>query len=344
MLSCYAFFPILSLEPLKDGWTDFLQEPLIPGISLKKPLSKGIARPPKPISSLKKSAISSRKWEDGSSSRNIDSSSNSEGIAAVVNKLDSLGRDMKKLKENVHAIQVGCASVNVIPKSKFEHLKLARFKKTDMLVEMAYTTKRTPIGIIENILVKIDKLLFLSDFVVINMLNTRNKTMILGRPFLVTIHAEIDVFIKEISLGIGDDRVTFDMDKKIHNFMTPIGKIYMINSIHNDESPSRGNALSDKSSRMNEEGFLKLWYCYLDGDRESIKGNGLSFPEFLLVKYGEAHKKELFWDNRFSQQGIGIQGLLDSLSCVIPGDTRLLNRSFVRIHLLQLSFKVESNA
>nr|GEX27810.1 hypothetical protein [Tanacetum cinerariifolium] len=34
--------------------------------------------------------------------------SSSEGIASIVNKLDSLGRDMKKLKENVHAIQVGC--------------------------------------------------------------------------------------------------------------------------------------------------------------------------------------------------------------------------------------------
>ncbi|GJW00684.1 hypothetical protein Tco_1555935 [Tanacetum coccineum] len=42
-------------------------------------------------------------WE-----RNIESSSNSEGIAAIVNKLENLGQDMKKLKENVHAIQVGC--------------------------------------------------------------------------------------------------------------------------------------------------------------------------------------------------------------------------------------------
>ncbi|GJY66057.1 hypothetical protein Tco_0468295 [Tanacetum coccineum] len=50
----------------------------------------------------------SQKWHDGLSSRNIDSSSNSEGVAAIVNKLDSLGHDMKKLKENVHAIQVGC--------------------------------------------------------------------------------------------------------------------------------------------------------------------------------------------------------------------------------------------
>ncbi|GKE21920.1 hypothetical protein Tco_1433432 [Tanacetum coccineum] len=50
----------------------------------------------------------SQRWHDGSSSKNIDSSNNDEGIAAIVNKLDSLGRDMKKLKENVHAIQVGC--------------------------------------------------------------------------------------------------------------------------------------------------------------------------------------------------------------------------------------------
>nr|GEZ02843.1 reverse transcriptase domain-containing protein [Tanacetum cinerariifolium] len=51
---------------------------------------------------------SHQKWHDGSSSNNIDSSSNSEGITAIVSKLDNLGRDIKKLKENVHAIQVGC--------------------------------------------------------------------------------------------------------------------------------------------------------------------------------------------------------------------------------------------
>ncbi|GKB98545.1 hypothetical protein Tco_0984682 [Tanacetum coccineum] len=51
---------------------------------------------------------SHQKWHDGTSSRNIEGSSNSEGIAAIINKLETLGRDMKKLKENVHAIQVGC--------------------------------------------------------------------------------------------------------------------------------------------------------------------------------------------------------------------------------------------
>ncbi|GJU66564.1 reverse transcriptase domain-containing protein [Tanacetum coccineum] len=109
---------------------------------------------------------------------------------------------------NFYAMADLGASINVIPKSMFEHLKLARLKKIDMLVEITDITKRAPIGIVENILIKIDKFLFPLDFVVIDMLKTQNETIILERPFLATIHAEIDVFNKEISLGIGDDMVT----------------------------------------------------------------------------------------------------------------------------------------
>nr|GEZ53669.1 hypothetical protein [Tanacetum cinerariifolium] len=124
--------------------------------------------------------------------------------------------------------------------------------KTDMLVEMADMTKRSPIKIVENVLVKIDKFLFPSDFMVMDMLNTRNETMILGRPFLATIHAEINVLNKEIYLGIGGDKVAFNMDRKTHNFAIPVGKIYMINSSHSEESPSFSSSPSDESSRCNE--------------------------------------------------------------------------------------------
>ncbi|GJR30775.1 hypothetical protein Tco_1107007 [Tanacetum coccineum] len=64
--------------------------------------------PAQALTAIQTMADHSEKWHDGSSSRDIDNSSNYEGIAAIVNKLDSLGPDMKKLKENVHAIQVGC--------------------------------------------------------------------------------------------------------------------------------------------------------------------------------------------------------------------------------------------
>ncbi|GKD54303.1 reverse transcriptase domain-containing protein [Tanacetum coccineum] len=153
---------------------------------------------------------------------------------------------------NFYAIADLGASVNVIPKSMFEHLKLDRLKKTDMLVKMADKTKRSPIRIVKNVLVKIDKFLFPSDFVVMDMLNTRNETVILGRPFLATIHAEIDVFNKEISLGIGGDRITYNMNKKINNFTTPVREIYMINSNNEDTFHTQ----SDASSRIEKTNGL----------------------------------------------------------------------------------------
>nr|GEU75966.1 hypothetical protein [Tanacetum cinerariifolium] len=95
------------------------------------------------------------------------------------------------------------AGVNVMPKSLFEHLKLADLKETIMVVEMEDIIKKAPLGIVENILVKIDKFLFHSDSIVIDMLEGHNEPMLLGRPLLATIHAQIDVFRREISLGIG---------------------------------------------------------------------------------------------------------------------------------------------
>ncbi|GJW98977.1 hypothetical protein Tco_0180785 [Tanacetum coccineum] len=64
--------------------------------------------PAQALTIIQTMADHSQKWHDGTTSRNSRSSSSNDGLAALVNKLDNLGRDIKKLKENVHAIQVGC--------------------------------------------------------------------------------------------------------------------------------------------------------------------------------------------------------------------------------------------
>ncbi|GJY95332.1 putative reverse transcriptase domain-containing protein [Tanacetum coccineum] len=93
------------------------------------------------------------------------------------------------------------AGINMMPKSLFEHLNLANLKKTSMVIKMGNMTIRAPLGIVENIPVKIDKLLFHFDFVVIDMLEEPDKTILLDRPFLATIRSQIDVFRGEILLG-----------------------------------------------------------------------------------------------------------------------------------------------
>ncbi|GJY09952.1 hypothetical protein Tco_0378137 [Tanacetum coccineum] len=64
--------------------------------------------PAEGLTTIQTIADHSKKCHDGSPSQNIFSSNNSDGMAAIVSKLDNLGQDMKKLKENVHAIQVRC--------------------------------------------------------------------------------------------------------------------------------------------------------------------------------------------------------------------------------------------
>ncbi|GJR61577.1 zinc knuckle CX2CX4HX4C containing protein [Tanacetum coccineum] len=98
---------------------------------------------------------------------------------------------------NFYAMADLGASINVMPRSIFEHLYLTNLKKTNMLCEMANMSKMRPLGIVKNILVKIDKFLFPSDFVIIK--NTPSDTTILRRPFLATIHAEIVVFARKFS-------------------------------------------------------------------------------------------------------------------------------------------------
>ncbi|GJZ91493.1 hypothetical protein Tco_0663420 [Tanacetum coccineum] len=64
--------------------------------------------PTQALTAIQTMADHSQKWHDGTLSRNISSNSNTDGLAAIVSQLDKLGHDTKKLKENVHAIQVGC--------------------------------------------------------------------------------------------------------------------------------------------------------------------------------------------------------------------------------------------
>ncbi|GJX70344.1 hypothetical protein Tco_0307515 [Tanacetum coccineum] len=95
---------------------------------------------------------------------------------ALIDILKSLVGECKPVYTNKN---LG-ASVNVMPKSIFEHLKLASLKETSIVVEMADMTKKDPLGIVENVLLQ----------------------------YMLRL-----MFSKENSLGIGEDRVKFDMDR-----------------------------------------------------------------------------------------------------------------------------------
>ncbi|GJU82015.1 reverse transcriptase domain-containing protein [Tanacetum coccineum] len=128
------------------------------------------------------------------------------------------------------------ASNNVMPRSIYEYLKLANLGETTMSVKMDDMTQQETLGTVNNVLVKIDKFEFPCDFVVTDMPKNLREMIILGRSFLKTIHAQIDVFQEEILLGIGKDRIKFDVNGNPRPSNIPIEKVYMENTIQEEES------------------------------------------------------------------------------------------------------------
>ncbi|GJT88164.1 reverse transcriptase domain-containing protein [Tanacetum coccineum] len=84
-----------------------------------------------------------------------------------------------------------------------------------MCIELLNKTTQFPKGIAENAVVKIDKIVFPVDFVILDMEEDHRIPIILGRQFLATTHAMIDVFNKKISFEVGDETFTFDLEKSM---------------------------------------------------------------------------------------------------------------------------------
>ncbi|GKD57847.1 uncharacterized mitochondrial protein-like protein [Tanacetum coccineum] len=84
---------------------------------------------------------------------------------------------------------------------------------------MADRTIKCPKGIAENVLVGIDNFVFPVDFIILDMPEDIKVPLILGRPFLSTAHAKIDVFKKKIALRVGDDKIVFKSDNPTSNII-----------------------------------------------------------------------------------------------------------------------------
>ena len=88
------------------------------------------------------------------------------------------------------------ASVNLLPYSMYKQLGLGELKPTNITLSLADRSVKIPKGIVEDVLVKIDKFYYPVDFVVLDTEPIANEPnhvpIILGRPFLATANAIIN--------------------------------------------------------------------------------------------------------------------------------------------------------
>ncbi|XP_073019449.1 uncharacterized protein [Primulina eburnea] len=86
------------------------------------------------------------------------------------------------------------ASINVMPDSIYNYLELGPLTETDIVIQLADRSTVYPRGVIEDVLVKVENLVFPADFYVLDIENDdSNSQILLGRPFLKTSKSVIDV-------------------------------------------------------------------------------------------------------------------------------------------------------
>nr|GFB41286.1 reverse transcriptase domain-containing protein [Tanacetum cinerariifolium] len=133
-------------------------------------------------------------------------------------KLGDLGRFLNPCDflefDNCLALADLGASINLMPLSIWKKLKLPTLNDTKMVLELADRTISKPTGVAENVFVKVGKFYFPVDFVVLDFVADPRVLLILGRPFLSTAHALIDVYEGEIILRHDDQSLTLKCGDK----------------------------------------------------------------------------------------------------------------------------------
>ncbi|CAN6583732.1 unnamed protein product [Malus baccata var. baccata] len=104
------------------------------------------------------------------------------------------------------------ASINLMPYSVYESLNLGDLKETKVVIQLADRSNRYPKGLLEDVLVQVNELIFPADFFVLEMEHDPMLTalpLILGRPFLRTAQTKIDVYDDTLTMEIDGENVKF---------------------------------------------------------------------------------------------------------------------------------------
>nr|GEY07695.1 reverse transcriptase domain-containing protein [Tanacetum cinerariifolium] len=121
------------------------------------------------------------------------------------------------------------ASINLMPLSVWNKLSLPELSPTCMTLELADLLISCPVGVSEDVFVKVGTFHFLADFVVVDFDADPRVPLILGRSFLKTERALIDVYEGELSLRVGNKAITVSLNKSNKNVVGPKNVIGLIN-------------------------------------------------------------------------------------------------------------------
>nr|GEX99939.1 hypothetical protein [Tanacetum cinerariifolium] len=142
------------------------------------------------------------------------------------------------------------ASINLMPLSVWKKLCLPELIPTRMTLELANRAICTPVGIARDVFVPVGKFTFPAEFVIVDYESDPRVPLILGRPFLRTARALLDVHGEETILRDGDERLTLNMRHDTSSYLNQPQResINLINVFNNSSEDFLEDLFSNQPS------------------------------------------------------------------------------------------------
>ncbi|KAL0408092.1 UNVERIFIED_CONTAM: Retrovirus-related Pol polyprotein from transposon opus [Sesamum radiatum] len=245
---------------------------------------------------LKEVISNKRKWENGETVK-----LNEECSAILQNKLPPKLKDPGSFSipctiGDMNFEKALCdlgASINLMPYSIFAKLGMHELTPTIVTLQLADRSIKYPRGIIEDVLVKVGKFVIPVDFVVLDMEEDANTPLILGRPFLATGKALIDVQKGQLTLRINDEERDC---VNLSNDLDPITDCI----VNSDRFESQGrteesrHAICHLDAGRGEISSRPRRYLPLGGPPTSELKPSIEKPPILELKPLPSHLKYIF--------------------------------------------------
>ena len=126
------------------------------------------------------------------------------------------------------------ATINVIPKSVAQKIGLAEGKPTLARIKFTNRSLMKAEGVIKDVLVNVERFLFLADFLILDIPEDKEVPIILGRPILATARALIDVEMGELVLRSNKDFIIFQASQQKYPWTRK--NIYVIDKENKESS------------------------------------------------------------------------------------------------------------
>nr|GEX03432.1 hypothetical protein [Tanacetum cinerariifolium] len=207
------------------------------------------------------------------------------------------------------------ASINLMPLSVWNKLSLPDLSPTCMTLELTDRPISHPVGVSEDVYVKVATFHFLADFVVIDFDADPRVPLILERSFLKTRRALIDVFEGELTLRVGKEAIPFNLEEFINddpslpppnqgNYMPEVRKELKI-----CEAKSEKSLIDEPPEVKLKDLSPHLEYAFLEGNDKLpvIIAKYLSVEEkTALIMVLRSHKRAIAW-KLFDIKGINLE-------------------------------------